>query len=111
MTKRSSRAACAERAFGVEEVEVFFFFFPRRGRESHNSSAGHQGIKQLSTLFLLSLSLFLSMMRSIFALVLSRQVPGEVAIALSVISRLLLIVVELVFVSLAAAWGRGAGRV
>jgi hypothetical protein len=48
---------------------------------------------------------------AIFALVLSRQVPGEVAIALSVISRLLLIVVELVFVSLAAAWGRGAGRV
>jgi len=48
---------------------------------------------------------------AIFALVLSRQVPGEVAIALSDISRQLLIVVELVFVSLAAAWGRGAGRV
>lgn len=47
---------------------------------------------------------------AIFALVLSRQVPGEVAIALSVISRLLLIAVELVFVSLAAAWGRGAAR-
>ena len=38
------------------------------------------------------------------------QVPGEVAIALSVISRLLLIGVELVFVALAAAWARGAGR-
>ena len=47
---------------------------------------------------------------AIFALVLSRQVPGEVAIALSVLSRLLLIAVELVFVSLAAAWGRGAVR-
>jgi hypothetical protein len=47
---------------------------------------------------------------AIFALVLSRQVPGEVAIALSVISRLLLIGVELVFVALAAAWARGAGR-
>mgnify|MGYP003350287360 CR=1 FL=1 len=48
---------------------------------------------------------------AIFALVLSRQVPGEVAIALSVISRLMLIAVELVFVALAAAWGRGVGRV
>lgn len=47
---------------------------------------------------------------AIFALVLSRQVPGEVAIALSVLSRLLLIAVELLFVSLAAAWGRGAAR-
>ena len=43
---------------------------------------------------------------ALFALVLSRQVPGGVAIALSVGSRLALIVVELVFVALAAAWGR-----
>ncbi len=47
---------------------------------------------------------------ALFALVLSRQVPGEVAIALSVASRLALIAVELVFVGAAAAWGRRAGR-
>lgn len=47
---------------------------------------------------------------AILALVLARQVPGGVAVALSVSSRLFLILVELVFVAIAAAAGRGRGR-
>lgn len=47
---------------------------------------------------------------AILALVLARQVPGGVAVALSVSSRLFLIPVELVFVALAAAAGRRRGR-
>ena len=46
---------------------------------------------------------------AILALVLARQVPGGVAVALSVSSRLFLIAVELVFVALAAAAGRRRG--
>lgn len=47
---------------------------------------------------------------AMLALVLSRQVPGGVAIALSVGSRLFLIAIEVVFVGLAVATGRrGAG--
>ncbi len=47
---------------------------------------------------------------ALLALVLSRQVPGGVAIALSVGSRLFLIAAELVFVALAAVAGRRARR-
>jgi len=46
---------------------------------------------------------------AMLALVLSRQVPGGVAVALSVGSRLFLIAVELVFVGLAAVAGRRRG--
>lgn len=46
---------------------------------------------------------------AMLALVLSRQVPGGVAVALSVGSRLFLIAVELVFVGLAAMAGRRRG--
>ena len=46
---------------------------------------------------------------ALLALVLARQVPGGVAVALSVGSRLFLIAVELVFVALAAAAGRRRG--
>jgi hypothetical protein len=46
---------------------------------------------------------------ALLALVLARQVPGGVAVALSVGSRLFLIAVELVFVALAAAVGRRRG--
>lgn len=46
---------------------------------------------------------------AMLALVLSRQVPGGVAVALSVGSRLFLIAVELVFVGLATIAGRGRG--
>lgn len=46
---------------------------------------------------------------AMLALVLSRQVPGGVAVALSVGSRLFLIAVELVFVGLAAIAGRRRG--
>lgn len=47
---------------------------------------------------------------AMLALVLARQVPGGVAVALSVGSRLFLVAVELVFVALAAAAGRRRGR-
>ncbi|MEO2058140.1 MAG: lysylphosphatidylglycerol synthase domain-containing protein [Thermoleophilia bacterium] len=47
---------------------------------------------------------------AVLALVLSRQVPGGVAVALSVGSRLFLIAVELVFVGVAAFAGRKRGR-
>jgi uncharacterized membrane protein YbhN (UPF0104 family) len=46
---------------------------------------------------------------AMLALVLSRQVPGGVAVALSVGSRLFLIVVELVFVGIAVLAGRRRG--
>jgi hypothetical protein len=46
---------------------------------------------------------------AMLALVLARQVPGGVAVALSVGSRLFLIAVELVFVAAAALAGRGRG--
>ena len=46
---------------------------------------------------------------AMLALVLARQVPGGVAVALSVGSRLFLIAVELVFVAVAALAGRGRG--
>jgi glycosyltransferase 2 family protein len=47
---------------------------------------------------------------AVLALVLSRQVPGGVAVALSVGSRLFLIAVELAFVALAAFAGRNRRR-
>ena len=47
---------------------------------------------------------------AVLALVLSRQVPGGVAVALSVGSRLFLIAVALVFVGVAAFAGRKRGR-
>ena len=57
MTKRSSRAACAERAFGVEEVEVFFFFSLE---EVENLTTLQLDTKASNNSQLFSFSLFLS---------------------------------------------------
>ncbi len=65
--------------------------------------------------FVVSMAVFivpsgLGVRDAMLALVLARQVPGGVAIALSIGSRLFLIAIELVFVIVATVAGRGRGR-